>query len=105
MPLISRQAIQIRSHSPDMTAAQERAKELNLADVAHRIDIPFMTIFGTDRLIPLQQAERLHAEIPHPEKRLLLLQGGDHVCNNMPFAWRPQVADWNRPRFRGERAN
>ena len=103
MPLISRQAIQFRSHSPDMATADERARELTLADAAHRIDRPFMTIFGTeDRLIPLPQAERLHAEIPHPEKRLLLLKGGNHVCNNMPFAWRPQVADWIGGHFRGQ---
>ena len=95
MPLISRQAIQIRSHSPDMAMAEQRARALSLADVAHRIDLPFMTVFGTeDRLIPPEQAERLHREIPHAGKRLLSLQGGNHVCNNMPYAWRPQLADW-----------
>jgi len=95
MPLISRQAIQIRSHSPDMAAAEERAREITMVDSAHRIDMPFMTIFGTeDRLIPLQHAERLHQEIPHAGKRLLLLEGGNHVCNNMPYAWRPQLGDW-----------
>jgi pimeloyl-ACP methyl ester carboxylesterase len=95
MPLISRQAIQIRSHSKDMDAAQESARALSMAGAAGRIGIPFMTVFGTeDRLIPLAQAERLHAEIPHPGKRLVVLEGGNHVCNNMPFAWRPLVADW-----------
>ena len=95
MPLISRQAIQIRSHSPDMSTAAQRARELTLVDSARRIDMPFMTIFGTeDRLIPQQQAERLHREIPHAGKRLLLLEGGNHVCNNMPYAWRPQLGDW-----------
>jgi 2,6-dihydroxypseudooxynicotine hydrolase len=95
MPLISRQAIQMRTHAPDMAAAAERAEALTLADAARRIDIPFMTVFGTeDRLIPLAQAERLDREIPHPGKRLVVLEGGNHVCNNMPHAWRPLVADW-----------
>jgi pimeloyl-ACP methyl ester carboxylesterase len=63
-----------------------------------------MTIFGSgDRLIPLAQAERLHAEIPHPEKQLVVLQGGNHVCNNMPYAWRPLVADWMAAQLRRER--
>ena len=78
-----------------MPTAHERAKALTLADVAHRIGVPFMVVFGSDdRLIPLVQAERLYAEIPHPEKRLVVLEGGNHVCNNMPYAWRPLVADW-----------
>jgi 2,6-dihydroxypseudooxynicotine hydrolase len=104
MPLISRQAIQIRSHAPDMQTAHERAKPLSMADSARLIDMPFMTVFGSeDRLIPLAQAERLHAEIPHPEKQLVVLQGGNHVCNNMPYAWRPLVADWMAARLRRER--
>ena len=101
MPLVSRQAIQIRSHSPDMATAEQRARALNLADAAHRIEVPFMTVFGADdRLIPPEQAERLHREIPHAGKRLLLLQGGNHVCNNMPYAWRPQLADWIGAHFK-----
>ena len=103
MPLISREAIQIRTHSPDMDIAHQRAKALSMCGAAHRIDVPFMTIFGSeDRLIPLAQAERLHAEIPHPEKQLVVLAGGNHVCNNMPYAWRPLVADWMAAHLRRE---
>jgi 2,6-dihydroxypseudooxynicotine hydrolase len=66
-----------------------------LADAARRIAIPFLIVFGKeDWLIPYQQAERLHAEISCPDKHLQLYPDGNHVCNNMPFAYRPLVADW-----------
>lgn len=95
MPPISRQAFALRSHSPDEASAAERAKELTLREAARAIDMPFMIIFGEkDRLIPKEQAERLFSEIPHPGKELHMFPDGNHVCNNMPFAWRPLVADW-----------
>jgi 2,6-dihydroxypseudooxynicotine hydrolase len=95
MPEISQQAFQVHSHSPDRQSAIERAKELTLADAAHRIAIPFAIVFGKkDRLIPFSHAQRLHAEIPHPEKRLFMFEEGNHICNNMPYAWRPMIADW-----------
>jgi 2,6-dihydroxypseudooxynicotine hydrolase len=95
MPPISRQAFQIRSHLKTEAEAVERAKALTLKEAAKHIDGPFFVLFGTeDRLIPVAQAEALFAAIPSPEKRFELIQGGNHVCNNMPFVWRPMVADW-----------
>ncbi len=95
MPRISQQAFRIHSHSPDQRSAEARAKELTLADAAHRIAMPFAVVFGKkDRLIPYEHAERLHAEIPHREKRLFMFEDGNHICNNMPYAWRPMIADW-----------
>ncbi|MFK8250845.1 alpha/beta hydrolase family protein [Ancylobacter terrae] len=95
MPLISRQAFTLRSHSPDEASAAERAKALTLREAAGRIERPFMIIFGAkDRLIPKEQAERLYREIPSPAKVLHMFAEGNHVCNNMPYAWRPLVADW-----------
>jgi pimeloyl-ACP methyl ester carboxylesterase len=31
-----------------------------------------------DRVVPLEQSQRLHAAIPHPESRLLVIPGADH---------------------------
>jgi hypothetical protein len=36
---------------------------------------------------------RRPCEIPHPEKRLFMFEAGDHIRNNMPYAWRPIIAD------------
>ena len=52
-------------------------------------------VFGKqDRLIPYQDAERLYGEIASPDKRLEMYPEGNHVVNNIPYAYRPLVADW-----------
>jgi dienelactone hydrolase len=95
VPQLTKQALQVRSHSADLETAKRRASELTLEGAARRIEMPFLIIFGKeDRLIPFQQAERLYAEIPAAGKRLQLYADGNHVCNNMPFAYRPLVRDW-----------
>jgi dienelactone hydrolase len=95
MPEISQQAFQFRSHAPDRAAAHERAKALTLAEAAARIAAPLLIVFGRqDRLIPPKQAEQLHAEAGSRDKRLQMYEEGGHVCNNLPYAYRPLVADW-----------
>jgi 2,6-dihydroxypseudooxynicotine hydrolase len=95
IPPMSQHAFMERSHSPDLEAARRRAAEVTLVNAAPRIRMPFLIVFGKqDRLIPYQQAERLYAELPSADKRLELYEDGNHVCNNLPFAYRPLVADW-----------
>ena len=95
LPGHTRQAVRVRSQAPDLEGARAKAEELTLKEAARLIGMPFLTIFGRqDRLIPPAQAERLHAEIPSSAKRLRMYEEGTHVCNNMPFAWRPLVSDW-----------
>ncbi len=52
-----------------------------------------LVVFGRlDRLIPWQQAERLAAEAP--KATLVMYPDGNHVCNNLPYKYRPLVGDW-----------
>ena len=95
LPSLTRQAFQVRSHSPDVETARQRCAALTLEDVASRIRLPFLVVFGRqDRLIPYQDAERLYAEIASSDKRLDMYEHGNHVVNNLPYAYRPVVADW-----------
>lgn len=95
IPSISQQAFHIRSHSPDIETARERARALSLDGVAQRITMPFLIVFGKqDRLIPYTDAERLYAEVRSADKRLEMYPDGNHVVNNIPYAYRPLVADW-----------
>jgi len=95
LPALTRQAFTVRSHSPDEQTARSRAAALTLEGVAERIRQPFLVVFGKqDRLIPFQDAERLYAEIASTDKRLQVYEDGNHVVNNMPYAYRPLVADW-----------
>lgn len=100
VPSLTQEAFRIRSHSPDLVAAKKAAQRLDLAGVAEKITIPMLVVFGRqDRLIPPAQAERLFKEIAAPDKQLAMYPDGNHVVNNMPWAWRPLVADWMRERL------
>lgn len=101
MPPLSQQAFRHRSQAPDLQTALEMAKRLTLRDAAREIAVPLLVIAGRkDRLIAPEQAERLFAETPIKDKHLQMYEDGTHVCNNVPFAWRPLAADWLGTRLR-----
>jgi dienelactone hydrolase len=94
-PSLTQHAIRVRAQLDDLAQARDFAQRLTLADCASQITRPFFIVFGRqDRLIPYSQAQRLFSEIDATDKRLDLHDDGNHVCNNIPFAWRPLVADW-----------
>jgi 2,6-dihydroxypseudooxynicotine hydrolase len=68
--------------------------------LAQRIRQPMLIIFGKqDRLIPWQQAKRLATEAP--DATLVMYEDGNHVCNNIPYKYRPLVGDWMREQLTG----
>ena len=82
-------------HTGAATDEEGRAKagELNLYEAAKLIDQPFLAITGrNDRLIPWEQTERQAKEAPNGE--FVLFDDGNHVCNNIPYTYRPLAADW-----------
>jgi 2,6-dihydroxypseudooxynicotine hydrolase len=76
---------------------KERLAELNqrctLEGLAPKIRCPLLIVHGTKDFVPLEQAQRLYDEASGP-KELVVLEGGNHVCNNMPFRYRPLIADF-----------
>jgi hypothetical protein len=43
--------------------------------------------------VPVDQAKRIYDEASGV-KQWLLLEGGNHVCNNLPFRYRPAIWDF-----------
>ena len=81
--------------SRDEDEAFAKARRLTLAGVLERVSCPLLVIHGgRDRLFPPEQAERIVREAPNA--RLLLYPEGNHVCNNIPYKYRPAMADWMR---------
>jgi pimeloyl-ACP methyl ester carboxylesterase len=79
--------------SRDEADAFERSKALNLRGVLKDVTCPLLVIHGgKDRLFPPEQAERIVREAPNAT--LLLYPEGNHVCNNIPYKYRPAMADW-----------
>jgi 2,6-dihydroxypseudooxynicotine hydrolase len=81
------------TQSRDEAEAFERSKTLTLRGVLKDVTCPLLVIHGgKDRLFPPEQAERIVREAPNAT--LLLYPEGNHVCNNIPYKYRPAMADW-----------
>ncbi|MCI0395044.1 MAG: alpha/beta fold hydrolase [Chloroflexi bacterium] len=93
LPMITRETFVHHSGAANEAEGKARARQLTLEGVAGRVQQPMLVVFGKlDRLIPYQHAERLAAEAPNAT--LVMYEDGNHVCNNIPYKYRPLVADW-----------
>ncbi len=93
-PSLTRLAFQHNSGARDAAEAEAKAGQLTMEGVAAAIKQPFLVIQGRlDKVIPWQQAEQIvHAIGPSAE--LVMFEDGNHVCNNIPYKYRPLTADW-----------
>jgi 2,6-dihydroxypseudooxynicotine hydrolase len=95
MPSLTREAFIHYSGAGDEAEGRERAARLNLAGVAERVRQPCLVITGKlDRIVPWEQTKQIADEAPNSE--WVLYEDGTHVCNNIPFKYRPLVGDWMR---------
>jgi 2,6-dihydroxypseudooxynicotine hydrolase len=99
MPSLTRETIAHHAGARDDADARRRAHELDLAGVAERVRQPCLVVTGArDRVISWQQTKRIADGVPRAE--WVLYEDGTHVCNNIPYKYRPLVADWMRDRLR-----
>jgi pimeloyl-ACP methyl ester carboxylesterase len=95
LPGLTREAFTHHSGASDDADARNRAAKLSLAGVAERVAQPCLVVTGRlDRIVPWEQTQRIAEETPRGE--WVLYDDGTHVCNNIPFKYRPLVADWMR---------
>ncbi len=100
LPQLTREAFRHYSGAADEQEARRRADRLDLSGVLSRLRQPLLVVAGKlDRLIPWEQAERMAAAAPRAE--LVLYPEGTHVCNNIPYKYRPLVADWMKETLAG----
>ena len=94
-PLISKQAFQAYSHSADLDEAREKSAMICLKGVAELIEQPMLVVTGKlDRLVPWEETRRIAEEARNAE--FVVYDDGNHVCNNLPYRYRPLVSDWIR---------
>jgi pimeloyl-ACP methyl ester carboxylesterase len=99
MPQPTRETVAHHTAASSLEDAREKAAELDLADAAPRIDQPMLVITGKlDRLIPWGQSEKIAKAVPKAE--WVLFEDGNHVCNNIPYKYRPLTADWLAEKLR-----
>ncbi len=93
LPPLTREAFIVKSGARDEREGRERALALTLGGVASRIRQPVLYVTGTlDRIVPWQETERAARETPNGS--FVLFEHGSHVCSNIPYRYRPLVADW-----------
>jgi pimeloyl-ACP methyl ester carboxylesterase len=98
MPQPTRETVRHHIGAADEVDARAKAADLNLDDAAPRLDRPYLAITGRlDRLIPWEQTKRQADEAPAGE--FVLYDHGNHVCNNLPYLYRPLTADWLREKL------
>ena len=95
LPALTRETFQHHSGARDGEEARAKAYELDLGAVIRDLAQPALMVTGRlDRLIPWQQTRRIADEAPNGT--FVLYEEGNHVCNNIPYKYRPLVADWLR---------
>jgi dienelactone hydrolase len=73
--------------------AAEFAKGVTLHGLTSKVKCPVLIVHGAkDKTSPVSEAHRIAAEIP--QAKLVVYEEGNHVCNNMPYRYRPLVTDW-----------
>ena len=100
-PSINVETFRVRSKSATLEEAGKVALRMSLKGVAKKITCPIYIVAGTrDRLTPHTEAEKLAAEVSGPCV-LSVIEGGNHVVNNLWYRYRDQTADWMADRLKG----
>ncbi len=98
-PLLTREAFVARLKMRDEEEARAALARFNLDDVMQKVRCPLLVIMGRqDRVVPPEEAERM-AAAASGETELWMFEDGNHVCNNIPYKYRPQQADWMQRRL------
>jgi pimeloyl-ACP methyl ester carboxylesterase len=93
LPPLTRGAFTVKSGARDEREGRERAHALDLTGVLGALEQPALLVTGgLDRIIPWRQTERIAREAPNGT--FVLYELGTHVCSNLPYRYRPLVADW-----------
>src|SRR2546423_861457 len=93
-PQMNVEAFRVRSKSANLEEAGKVAVRFSLAECAKNISCPIYIVAGTkDRLTPHTEGEKLAASVSGPCV-LSVIEGGNHVVNNLWYRYGDQTADW-----------
>ncbi len=94
-PALTRDAFRHYSGAGSDAEARERATQLSLDGVAEQVHQPCLVVTGRrDRVIPWEETKRIADGVRRGT--WVIYEEATHVCNNVPFKYRPMIADWLR---------
>lgn len=86
--------LQFSFGAENRTQAREKARRFTLSGAAENITCPVLVVHSDgDEICPLSEAERTATTIGD-NAELVVFEGGNHCCDNMPAVVRPLMADW-----------
>jgi dienelactone hydrolase len=98
-PVINVEAFRVRAKARNLEEAGKVSARMTLKGCAKNITCPIYIVAGTqDRLTPHTEAQKLAAEVSGPCV-LSVIEGGNHVVNNLWYRYRDQTADWMAERL------
>jgi dipeptidyl aminopeptidase/acylaminoacyl peptidase len=99
VPILTREAFTHRLHAGSQEEAREKLAAFDLHGVMEQLQCPVLIIMGRqDRLFPAEASEQMAADAGG-KAELLMYDDGNHVCNNIPYKYRPRQADWMQRRL------
>jgi dipeptidyl aminopeptidase/acylaminoacyl peptidase len=94
VPILTREAFIHRLHAATPDEARERLRKFDLRDPVTRLRAPVLVIMGRlDRVFPAADTEQMVRD-SGGRAELVMFEDGNHVCNNIPYKYRPLQADW-----------
>ncbi len=94
LPALTRQAFQQHAGARDEQEARRLAAEFSLNEAAKELQQPLLVIHGKlDRIVPWEQGKKI-VDAVGANAEFALFENGNHVCNNIPYLYRPLTADW-----------
>ena len=94
VPILTREAMVHRLHASSPEEARERLRDFDLTDVVKQLKVRVLIIMGRqDRVFPAADTEQM-ARDAGDMAELVMFEDGNHVCNNIPYKYRPLQADW-----------
>jgi dipeptidyl aminopeptidase/acylaminoacyl peptidase len=94
VPILTREALIQRLHAGDAEEARHKLERFDLHGLMDRLVAPALVVMGRrDRLFPAEAAEEMVADSAG-KATLVMFDDGNHVCNNIPYKYRPKQADW-----------
>ena len=86
--------LQFAFGADDRTQARETARRYTLSGAAENIECPVLVVHSDgDDICPLTEAQRTATTVGD-NAELVVFEGGNHCCDNMPAQARPLMADW-----------
>lgn len=94
VPILTREALVHRLKAGTVERAREEVEAFDLTGVLGRLRSPLLVVHGQqDRLFPPESAEQMVKDAGSTAT-LWMFDDGNHVCNNIPYKYRPAQADW-----------